>query len=386
MNKIEQLIEELCPQGVEFKALGDLEDAEILKLGRGKVISKTDLAASPGDYPVYSSSAVGSGEFGRYGEYMFEDERISWSIDGGGRFFYRSEQKYSVTNVSGWLKMLDSEMLNTKYLYYFLTDAWATKVFDYTKKAHPSIIRDEYTIPIPPLAIQKEIVKILDNFTRLEAELEAELEARKKQYEYYREALLTFGDDVEWMSLKELMKRNKGTKITASQMKELHRENAPVKIFAGGKTFAMINFEDIPKKDIHEIPSIIVKSRGVIEFEYYDKPFSHKNEFWSYFSENDKINTKYVFYFLKIKEPYFQTIASRMQMPQISLPDTENYQIPIPPLPKQKEIVAILDKFDALVNDISTGLPAEITARKKQYEYYRNQLLTFKPLELQDAN
>lgn len=164
-------------------------------------------------------------------------------------------------------------------------------------------------------------------------------------------------------------------------MKELHKENAPVKIFAGGKTFAMVNFEDIPQKDIHQVPSIIVKSRGIIEFEYCDQPFSHKNEFWSYYSENEEINTKYVFYYLKIKEPHFQMIASRMQMPQISLPDTEKFKIPIPPIEKQKLIIETLDKFDALVNNISIGLPAEIKARRQQYEYYREQLLTFKELE-----
>ncbi len=144
--------------------------------------------------------------------------------------------------------------------------------------------------------------------------------------------------------------------------------------------------EDIPEKDIHNMPSIIVKSRWIIEFEYYNKPFSHKNEFWSYYSNNERINTKYVFYFLKIKESYFQTIANRMQMPQIALPDTDKFKVPIPyknwqpNLEKQQFIVAILDKFDALTNDISIGLPAEIKARRQQYEYYRNKLLTFRAL------
>ena len=372
MNKIEQLIEELCPQGVEFKALGDLEDAEILKLGRGKVISKTDLAASPGDYPVYSSSAVGSGEFGRYGEYMFEDERISWSIDGGGRFFYRSEQKYSVTNVSGWLKMLDSEMLNTKYLYYFLTDAWATKVFDYTKKAHPSIIRDEYTIPIPPLAIQKEIVKILDNFTRLEAELEAELEARKKQYEYYREALLRFGDDVERKPLGEVANIKNG-----KDWKKLDAGDIPV--YGSGGVMGYVD------TCAYDKPTVLIPRKGSITNIFYvETPIWNVDTI--YYTEIDiyQIIPKFFYYFMKtIDLMKLDTGSGRPSLTQTIL---NKIKIPIPPLSKQKEIVAILDKFDALVNDISTGLPAEIEARRKQYEYYRNQLLTFKPLELQDAN
>ncbi len=135
MSEIKQLIARHCPQGVTFRSLGDLEDSKIVKLGRGNVISKIDLANSPGDYPVYSSSAAGSGEFGRYGKFMFEDERISWSIDGGGRFFYRPAHRYSVTNVCGWLKVIDHKVLNTRYLYHVLSGAWETKVFDYTKKS-----------------------------------------------------------------------------------------------------------------------------------------------------------------------------------------------------------------------------------------------------------
>lgn len=100
------------------------------------------------------------------------------------------------------------------------------------------------------------------------------------------------GADVDWKPLGEVLVRTKGTKITAGQMRELHKEGAPVKIFAGGKTVAFVNFNDIPEKDINKEPSIIVKSRGVIEFEYYENPFSHKNEMWSYNAKNKVINIK----------------------------------------------------------------------------------------------
>ena len=145
-----------------------------------------------------------------------------------------------------------------------------------------------------------------------------------------------------------------------------------MKIFAGGKTIAFVDFEDIPEKDINREPSVIVKSRGIIEFEYYDKPFSHKNEMWSYYSENKNISIKYVYYFLKQQEPYFQKVGSKMQMPQIAIPDTEKFLIPIPPLAVQEEIVRILDKFTTL----EAELEAELDCRKRQYEYYRNQLLS----------
>lgn len=160
-------------------------------------------------------------------------------------------------------------------------------------------------------------------------------------------------------------------------MKIINKNEAPIKIFAGGKTVAFVDFGDIPEKDINREPSIIVKSRGIIEFEYYDKPFSHKSEMWSYYSENTNINIKYIYYYLKKQEPYFQKLGSKMQMPQIAIPDTEKFKIPIPPIEEQERIAGILDKFDTLVNSISEGLPREIELRRKQYEYYREKLLSF---------
>lgn len=192
----------------------------------------------------------------------------------------------------------------------------------------------------------------------------------------YIEKLLN-GAEVKWMPLGEVLRRTKGTKITAGQMKAINKNDAPVKIFAGGKTIAFVDFEDIPEKDINREPSVIVKSRGIIGFEYYDKPFSHKNEMWSYYSENKNISIKYVYYFLKQQEPYFQKVASKMQMPQIAIPDTEKFIIPIPPLAVQEEIVRILDKFTTL----EAELEAELDCRKRQYEYYRNQLLSFDMLK-----
>jgi type I restriction enzyme S subunit len=254
-----------------------------------------------------------------------------------------------------------------------------------------STIIYNFPIPIPPLPVQEEIVRILDTFTELAAELDAELEPRKKQYEYYRNKLLTpvqvngrwllNGKEVEWKKLGECLQRTKGTSITAQRMAEIHKEGAPIKIFAGGKTVAYVNYGDIPEEDVLTEESVVVKSRGIIGFEYINRPFSHKNEFWSYHSNNPNICIKYVYYYLKNKELFFQSIGRRKtKLPQLSIPDTDNFSIPIPPLSEQERIVAILDKFDALVNDISQGLPAEIEARRKQYEYYRNKLLTFKKI------
>ena len=180
------------------------------------------------------------------------------------------------------------------------------------------------------------------------------------------------GQAVVWRALGEVLVRTKGTKITAGKMKELHKKDAPIKIFAGGKTFALVDFDDIPQKDINHKPSIIVKSRGIIEFEYYDKPFSHKNEMWAYHSQNPNINIKFIYYFLKQNEPYFQKIGSKMQMPQIATPDTDKFKIPIPPLSVQSQIVQILDTF----TELNDQLTAELSMRQKQYQYYRDLLLS----------
>ncbi|ORF50850.1 restriction endonuclease subunit S, partial [Gilliamella apicola] len=290
---------------------------------------------------------------------------------------YLSNQRF--TNFS--LKNEFKKILNIKFVYYyfFIFSENAKKIVNISSL--PSVQMTElkkWNFPILSLDVQNKIVNILDTFTALTTELTIELNARLNQYNYYRDKLLSFAEDeIEHKKLGDILVRTKGTKITANEMKKIHKDKAEVKIFAGGKTFAFVDYEDIPLKNINKEPSIIVKSRGIIEFEFYDKPFSHKNEMWSYHSKNKNINIKYIYYYLKNKEKFFQQIGSKMQMPQISIPDTDGFVIPIPPLSKQKQIVEILDKFDALTNSITEGLPREIELRQKQYEYYRNLLLDF---------
>ncbi|MDR2266503.1 MAG: restriction endonuclease subunit S [Christensenellaceae bacterium] len=178
--------------------------------------------------------------------------------------------------------------------------------------------------------------------------------------------------------LGDIAVRTKGTMVTAAQMKARGKLNGPVKIFAGGKTVAYFDYADLPERDVNTYPSVVVKSRGVIEFEYYDKPFSHKNEMWAYHSEQEDVDIKYLYYFLKTQEDKLREKAASMgAFPQIAIPDTENLRIPLPPLRVQREIVEILDKFTECTAELATKLTAELTARKKQYEYYRNALFTF---------
>ena len=161
------------PEGWKAHSLGEIEQLGWVKLGRGKVISKRDIESKPGAYPIYSSASKNGGEFGRYGEYSFDEELITWSVDGGGHLFHRPKHRFSVTNVGGWIRVLNSDAFSYKYLFFALTYAHSQTVFDWSRKAHPSVIRLVYdAVPIAPRREQERIVEGLESqFSRLDAVL-----------------------------------------------------------------------------------------------------------------------------------------------------------------------------------------------------------------------
>jgi len=132
-----------------------------IELGRGNIISKDDIAADPGSYPIYSSSAHNNGKFGEYAKFMFDEEMVTWSVDGGGNFFYRPKHKFSVTNVCGYMRVR-SKALNAHFVFYCLANQHASLTFDYTTKAHPSVIRKLYKIPELDVRVQERIANLLD--------------------------------------------------------------------------------------------------------------------------------------------------------------------------------------------------------------------------------
>lgn len=157
--------------------LEELERWNLIKIGRGKVISKNDINKFVWDYPIYSSSIHNNWEFGKYGLYMFDEEMITWSIDWWWNFFYRPKHKYSVTNV-GWYIKVTTKDINTKFLTILLQSKHKNINFDYTSKAHPSIIRKAYNFFLPSIEEQNKIAEI---FTDIEKKNQA---LRKKREKY----------------------------------------------------------------------------------------------------------------------------------------------------------------------------------------------------------
>ena len=179
-------------------------------------------------------------------------------------------------------------------------------------------------------------------------------------------------DGVEYRPLESLGKRNKGTAITASKMRSLEPGNKDLRIFAAGSTFVDTDSSNIPAKDILHGPAIIVKSRGYIGFEYYEKSFTHKNEMWSYTLDSNIVNQKFIYYYLLTQAYYLQELArsKSVKLPQLSVKDTDSLEVPVPPLEIQEAIVEILDKF----TNLEAELEAELEARTLQYQYYRDSL------------
>ena len=167
------------------KTVAELEKLKLVKLSRGQVISKKDIDRTPGDYPIYSSSIHNDGLFGRYGYFMFDEELITWSVDGGGNFFHRRKHRFSVTNVCGFMRV-DTSQIDCRFFAAELQLLHSRKNFDYQSKAHPSVIRKEYEVQLPPLPEQTAIASVL---SEMDAEL-AGLEQRREKTRALKQGMM----------------------------------------------------------------------------------------------------------------------------------------------------------------------------------------------------
>jgi len=246
---------------------------------------------------------------------------------------------------------------------------------------------EDFPIPIPcpdnpkkSLEIQAEIVRILDSFTELTTELTTELNARKKQYNYYRDKLLTFeegeaclsGRQVEWKTLGEVAEFRRGTAITKKQT-----TNGDIPVVANGP-FPTYFHGEVNRKG----ETIVIARSGAYAgyISYWNQPIFLTDAF-SVHPGSSILIPKFVFHVLQNKQEQIHGMKKGAGVPHVRVKEFESYSVPIPPLAEQARIVAILDKFDALTNSISEGLPREIELRQKQYEYYRDLLLSFPKAE-----
>ena len=347
---------------------------KVASLTRGRVISKEYLANNLGDYPVYSSQTVNNGEIGKINSFDFDGEFVSWTTDGAnaGTVFYRSG-KFSITNVCGLIKIQNNLELNYKFLFYWLSIEAKNHV--YSGMGNPKLMShqmEKILIPIPPLSVQTEIVKILDALTALTSELTL----RRKQYEYYREKLLSEEElekvGFEWKTLDQI-----------SENLDSKRKPITSGLRTSGKIpyYGASGIVDYVKDYIFDGDFLLISEDGAnllarntpIAFSASGKIWvnnhAHILKFETY-EERRFIE----FYLNKIDlTPYISGAAQ----PKLNKKNLNSIKFPIPSIPEQQRIVSILDKFETLTNSITEGLPLASEQSHKQYEYYRELLLSF---------
>ncbi|MEI6680403.1 MAG: restriction endonuclease subunit S [Mariniphaga sp.] len=404
MNNIEELIAQLCPEGVEFRELG-----EVMSITRG---------ASPRPILNYLTndpdgiSWIKIGDVNSKYKYITKTkERIT--KEGAEKSRHLKKGDFVLSNSmsfgrpyilaidgcihDGWISMqnFESELISD-FLYHLLRSDivqkyWKQKASSGTVQNLNADIVKATKIPIPPLPIQQEIANILDNFMQFEAELQVELEARMRQYEYYRNDLLNFENKVvEWKTLGEIGEFVRGNGLQKKDFTEtgvgcIHY--GQIYTYYGTfahktKTFVSPEFAKKLRKAQKGDLIIATTSENVEDVCKMvawlgDDEIAVSGDAYIY---KHNQNPMYLAYYLQT--PMFfdhkKKYMTGTKVIRVSGKDMAKFKIPIPPLTEQNRIVAILDQFNKLVNDISVGLPAEILARRKQYEYYRGKLLDFK--------
>lgn len=375
MSKLEELIAELCPDGVELKSL-----SQVLTIKNGKDYKGFDK----GDIPVYGTGGIMT----FIDRAAFEKPSVliprKGSID---KLYYVDVPFWTVDTI--FYTDINTDIIEPKFVFYYLQAQHLERLN--TAGGVPSLtqaVLNSVKIPLPPLPVQREIVRILDNFTELTAELTAELSARKKQYEYYREKLLSFGDNVHYKKLGDLAKIGDGLHGTPEYKQDgeyyfingNNLNNRKIEFYANTKK---VDNDSYIKHGIEfsSKATIFMSINGTIgNVSVYDNERIVLGKSVAYFNIiADGLSNRFLFYLLQtnFSKIYYESKLTGSTIKNLGLKSLREYIIPVPPLEVQARIVAILDRFDALCNDLSSGLPAEIAARRQQYEYYRDQLLSF---------
>ena len=380
MSELSYLEKLLDGVEVEWKSLGD-----VVNFQRGRRLVKSQLETR-GKYAVYQNSMT---PLGYYHEYNVAAQS-SFIICAGaaGEIGYSENEFWAADDVHF---AITPEYINDRFLFHFLLTQ-KNKISGQVRRASiprlsKSVIEKlEFPIPCPDnpeksLAIQSEIVRILDKFTALTAELTAELNMRKKQYNYYRDQLLRFKEgEVEWKALDDVFDIVAGGDAPKDALSEFETEEFSIPVLSNGiGNKSLYGWTDRAKI---EKPSLTISARGTIGWtSYRSRPFFPIVRLLV-LTPKIKLNLKYAYYFMKTIENNYK--IPEAGIPQLTKPMLKDIKIPFPcpgnpeeSYNEQARIAATLDKFDILTNSITEGLPREIELRQKQYEYYRDLLFSF---------
>lgn len=362
MSKLEELIQQYCPDGVEYVRLGD-----VLSVNRGKRLTKTQLSEY-GKYYVYHGSK--DTPLGKYSQFNVKGSTTIVVNTGGIGGVKFCDDDFWCSDGSFWIG--HSARLNDKYVYYYLSPKESYFASQKRVGGVPTIDRstvENVEIPIPPLPVQEEIVRILDKFT----ELQAELQKRKQQYNYYLDNLLSFNrggyqTEVRWMKMSEVAQVCRGTRVVKSQLSD---EGYPVY----QNCLTPMGYYDKTNCKGGTPFVICGGAAGNVGYSIVDYWAADDCE---YIVSSPDVYNKYLYYCLMAKKDYLSSQVRKASIPRLSPNIIKDLTIPVPSLSDQQKIVSILDRFDRLTNDLSSGLPAEMEKRRQQYEYYRDKLLSFK--------
>ena len=391
MESIEQMIKRLCPKGVEWKKICEICmncDSKRKPVTSGKRVA--------GKYPYYGASGI----VDYVEDYIFDGDYLLVSEDGANLLARRTPIAFSISG-KNWVNnhahvLQFDNYIERKYIEYYLNMIDLRKYI--SGGAQPKLSQQSLNnifVPVPPLEIQSRIVEVLDKMTtltaELEAELKAELEARKQQYEYYRNKLLTFSEiggdrQVAWKKISEICTNICSGGTPPRDKSDYFIGNIPwlrtqevnwTEIY---DTELKISEEAVKNSSAKIIPSncVIVAMYGATAA----KACINKIELTTNQAccnlqiDSGKALYKYVYYWICNNYIKLKCLGEGSQN-NLNAKKIKDFIIPIPPLSEQQRIVSILDRFEALTTDLQSGLPAEIEARRQQYEYYRNKLLTF---------